>query len=290
MLRSEIHKLKKHFLNNLRDSHTIPFNCPKPSPWELVWRTLRFRLAAAGLYLSANERRLAGYKNRHRAQRTFILGNGPTLNCCDLNLLKNEITFGVNSIFLNHNRMGFHPTYYVVEDVFVAEDRAEEINCYRAPKKFFGSYLKYCIRDDPSTIWLNVRFRYDDYAAFPNFSKNAIRMIWTGGTVTYLCLQLAYYMGFAEVFLIGFDHNYVIPPEAKVSGTEILSTSDDPNHFSPDYFGQGYRWHDPMVSRMEKAYTKADEIFRLDNRKIFNATKGGHLEIFERIEYEDLFK
>jgi 6-hydroxymethylpterin diphosphokinase MptE-like len=278
------------FFNYLRDSHTIPFNCPKPSPWELVWRTFRFRLAAVGLYLSQNERRFANYKDRHRGQRSFILGNGPSLNDCDLSLLKDEITFGVNSIFLNEKKMGFYPTYYVIEDVFVAEDRADEINRYNGPKKFFGSYLKYCIRDNPSIIWLNVKFRYDDYLGFPNFSENALRMVWTGGTVTYLCLQLSYYMGFSEVFLVGCDHNYVIPPDAKTSGTEILSTSDDPNHFDPQYFGHGYRWHDPMVDRMEKAYLKADKIFRADNRKIVNATKGGRLEVFERTRYEDLFK
>jgi hypothetical protein len=282
--------MKAKLLNRLRDSHTIPWNCPKPSPWELIWQTFRYRLAALGVYLSPNERRLANLKDCHRYQRAFILGNGPSLNHCDLKLLKNEITFGVNSIFLNFDNMGFYPTYYVVEDVFVAEDRTEEINCYRGPKKFFGNYLKYCVRDDPSTIWLNVRFRYDNYPGFPHFSKNALRMVWTGGTVTYLCLQLAYYMGFSEIFLVGFDHKYVIPPKAIVSGTEILSTSADPNHFSLEYFGQGYRWHDPMVERMEAAYKKADKAFRSDNRKIINATKGGQLEIFERVGYENLLK
>ena len=45
--------------------------------------------------------------------------------------------------------------------------------------------------------------------------------------------------------------------DAKISGTEIVSTSDDPNHFDPEYFGKGYRWHDPMVERMEVAYNRA---------------------------------
>lgn len=153
--------------------------------------------------------------------------------------------------------MNFHPTYYVVEDVFVAEDRAREINQYKGPIKFFGNYLRYCLADSEDVNWINVRFRYDDYLNFPHFSKNAARMIWTGGTVSYICLQLAYYMGFSEVYLVGFDHSYNIPDEAIVNGTEIVSTGEDPNHFNVEYFGKGYRWHDPMIERMEKAYKRA---------------------------------
>ena len=273
----ELSKLKKIVLNVLRDSYTIPWNCPKFTPWRIVYMTLCYRLASLGIYISANERRLAQYKDRHKNQRAFIIGNGPSLNRCELGLLKDEITFGVNSIFLNYEKMGFHPTYYVVEDVFVAEDRAEEINRYQGPKKFFGNYLKYCIRDDPNTHWLNVRFRYDNYPGFPQFSKNALRMLWTGGTVTYLCMQLAYYMGFSALYLIGFDHAYAIPEDVVIEGTQLKSLSDDPNHFDPAYFGRGYRWHDPNVERMEKAYRKANKFFNSDNRKIINATKGGRL-------------
>jgi len=277
-------------LNCIRDDYTIPHNCPKPSFSTLVWRTARYRAASFGFFLSEDERRIAEYKNRHEGQKVFILGNGPSLNRCDLKLLKNEITFGVNSIFLNHENMGFHPTYYVVEDVFVAEDRAKEINAYKGPIKFFGNYLKYCISDSEDTRWLNVRFRYDDYPDFPYFSTNAARMVWVGGTVSYICLQLAYYMGFSEIYLVGFDHSYTIPTDADMIGTEIKSKSDDPNHFNPDYFGNGYRWHDPRVDRMEMAYAKAKEVFEQNGRKIYNATDGGKLEVFPRVEYSEIKK
>jgi hypothetical protein len=242
-----------------------------------------------GVYLTANERRLYAYKDRHKNQRAFILGNGPSLNRCNLKLMKDEIIFGVNSIFLNFDKMGFYPNYYVVEDVFVAEDRATEINSYHGPVKFFGNYLKYCLDDNSDTLWLNIRFRYDNYPGFPYFSNNALRMVWTGGTVTYICLQLAYYMGFKEVYLVGFDHSYSIPSDAIVNETEIVSVADDPNHFDPKYFGKGYRWHDPMVDRMEIAYCRAKEQYIASGRKIYNATMGGKLEVFERVDYNSLF-
>lgn len=189
--------------------------------------------------------------------------------------------------------MGFYPTYYVVEDILIAEDRAPQINAYHGPNvKFFGNYLSYCIHDAPDVVWLNVRgVNYTDYKEFPHFSKNAARMVWVGGTVTYICMQLAYYMGFNRVYLIGFDHSYKIPKDADVDRQrkEIISKSDDPNHFDPNYFGKGYRWHDPAVEKMETAYRRAGKVFEAAGRKIMNATIGGQLTVFDRVKYEDLF-
>jgi hypothetical protein len=252
-------------------------------------RTLRYRLAGCGVPPTLNEKRLLGFKRQHKGQRAFVIGNGPSLNQCDLSLLQNEVTFGVNAIYLNHERMGFYPTYYVVEDEFVAEDRAHEINRLSGPTKFFGNYINYCIQSQPDVVWLNLRMDYGSYPGFPRFSRNAARTVWVGGTVTYVCLQLAYYMGFAEVYLIGFDHSYQIPIDAKIEGTGILSQSSDPNHFDLNYFGKGYRWHDPMVERMEQAFQRARGVYEGSQRKILNATVGGKLEVFERVDYDSLF-
>jgi len=271
------------------DLYTVPHNCPKIPIYKRVVNTFRYRMAHIGIILNNNEKKLSLYQNKYKNERCFIIGNGPSLNKLDLTKLKNEYTFGVNAIYTNIDKMDFLPTFYVVEDVFVAEDRAEEINNLRGPEKFFGNYLKYCLTDDKDISWLNVIFRYDNYKNFPHFSKNAIRRIWTGGTVSYLCMQLAYYMGFKEVYLIGFDHSYKIPEEAYVKGNDIMSHSDDPNHFNSEYFGPGKRWHDPMVDRMEIAYYKANSTFEEDGRKIYNATCGGQLEVFNRIDYNQLF-
>jgi hypothetical protein len=258
---------------------------------QLLFRTARYRLAGIGLPLTKNDKALLSFHNKHLTERAFILGNGPSLNKCDLTLLKNEITFGVNNIFMNFDKMCFHPTYYVVEDTLVAEDRAELINNYQGPQyKFFGNYLKYCIQGTPNSLWINVKVDYREYPDFPNFSTNAARMVWVGGTVSYICLQLAYYMGIKKVYMIGFDHNYQIPLSAVVGESgQITSQADDPNHFHPGYFGKGYRWNDPRVPRMEKAFVKAKIIYEKNNRKIYNATVGGRLEVFDRVQYDDLF-
>jgi hypothetical protein len=289
-IRANILKTLKiyRFRDLLIDSHNRNPN-QNNSITARLWETTRYRFASVGIPITHNEIKLQKLHNIHKGKRAFIIGNGPSLNKCDLHLLKDEITFGVNAIYLNYKNMGFYPTYYVVEDIFVAEDRKNEINSLKGPIKFFGNYLNYCIDGSDDVIWLNVQMKYSDYLDFPHFTTKAARMVWTGGTVSYICLQLAYYMGITEVYLVGFDHSYKIPKDAEINENDIISTSDDPNHFNSNYFGKGYRWHDPKVDRMEKAYLRAKENFEADGRKIFNATVGGNLNIFERVEYKGLF-
>ena len=236
--------------------------------------------------LCENDRRLIALRDKHRGERCFIIGNGPSLNKLDLTHLKKEITFGVNAIFLNHERMGFYPTYYCMQDVLVAEDRAAEISAYKHSLKILPNYVKKWVRGDEQTLWFNF---IDPKFMFPGFSHDASVCMFFGGTVSYDCMQLAYHMGFSTVYLVGFDHHYVIPKTIERDGNRFTSTEDDPNHFSPAYFGKGLRWHDPKVDRMETAYRKAKREFERAGRKIYNATAGGKLEVFERVAYESLF-
>ena len=100
-------------------------------------------------------------------------------------------------------------------------------------------------------------------------------------------------MGFKEIILVGVDADYDIPSDVTTKaeyGVEILDMgSDDPNHFDPDYFGKGYRWHDPQVDKMMDAYETARRALQASNQSIVNATVGGKLEVFPRKAYESLF-
>lgn len=240
--------------------------------------------------LTANEKALKNYHNKYNGERCFIIGNGPSLNKMNLKLLKDEYTFGVNAIYTNYKNMGFYPTFWAIEDILVAEDRSNEINEYKGSTKFYGAYLNKYLKKDKKTIYINF-LHQSNYIDSPKFSTNASHKIYWGGTVSYLCIQLAYYMGFKDVILVGFDHNYKVPDTTIISnhGKVFTSQGPDPNHFHPDYFGAGKRWHDPKVDRMEKGYVQAKQYFERANKRILNATIGGNLEVFDRVDYSSLF-
>ena len=224
--------------------------------------------------------RMRALKNKHRDERCFIIGNGPSLNKMDLSPLRQEVTFGMNRISLLFDQLGFGTTYYVCVNPLVIEQSAHEIEQLPMPK-FLSRRSRNLIQFTPSTIFLNTDGRT------PSFAQNITGPIWEGWTVTYVAMQIAFYLGFSEVVLIGVDHNFVThgPP-----GLTIESTGDDPNHFSPNYFGKGFRWQLPNLEISELAYRLAKYSFELDGREILDATVGGKLQVFKKVDYHSLFE
>ena len=236
---------------------------------------------------------MKSYHNKYKGKRCFIIGNGPSLNKTALNLLENEYTFGVNGIFYKYDEMGFKPTFYVVEDRHVVADNVDRIKAIAFSKKFFPEMYRDQINDNGSTIFFNTDLGFyqkaHPYFCKPRFSLDCSEVVYAGQTVTYMNLQLAFYMGFDEVYLIGMDFSYKLPWETEQDGHTIVSKGDDPNHFHPDYFGKGKKWHDPKLENCLLVYKHAKKIYEEHGRKIYNATIGGKLELFERVSFSSLF-
>ena len=229
--------------------------------------------------------KLAALHNIHKGQRAWIIGNGPSLTKLDLALLKDEITFGVNGIWLLFDELGWKPKYYTVEDRFVAEDDAKIINEIHGPVKIFPKDLSDVLSPNNDTIYVN--FHRGFYPGFPRFSDCCNEAVYWGGTVTYMNMQLAHYMGCNPIYLIGMDMDYEVPDYNE--GNDILSREPDVNHFHPDYFGPGKRWHMPNVKRMILCLEHAGQFLAKKDIHVFNATAGGKLESFPRVPFEDVF-
>jgi len=237
---------------------------------------------------------MSQFYNIFKGERCFIIGNGPSLNKHDLSLLEGEYSFGVNSFYYKTRETGFRPFFYVVEDTSVMHENIDEIREYQAPFRFFPTIYRDLLPESPNTFFFQMdRGFYEKSSpnyAVPRFSTDASKRLYCGQSVTYINLQLAFFMGFTEVYLIGMDFDYVIPDSHKRSGDIILSDTDDPNHFHKDYFGAGKTWKDPKLERVLMNYKMADLAFSAVGRKIYNATVGGKLEVFDRVNYETLLR
>ena len=134
---------------------------------------------------------------------------------------------------------------------------------------------------DPRVVFLD-----SDYTGPATFSPNLAGRVFEGSTVTYVALQLAYHMGFEEVILIGVDHAFT--SQGRPNAT-VISEGSDPDHFSPLYFGKGFRWQLPDLAGSERAYRLAKRAFESDGRRVLDATVGGKLQVFPKVDYHQLF-
>ncbi len=227
----------------------------------------------------ASVKRLQALRNRHLGQRCFIIGNGPSLKQTDLTLLKNEFTFGLNRIYLLFDQMGFATTYSVTVNRLVIEQCGRELAGMPCPK-FISWHARDLIDFSDDMMFLHSR---DE----PSFYTDVTRGVWEGATVTYVAMQVAYHLGFQKAILVGVDHSFATQGQPN---STVVSEGDDPNHFDPHYFGKGFRWQLPDLETSELAYRIARWHYSVAGREIVDATIGGKLQVFPKVEYQSLFK
>ena len=226
-------------------------------------------------------------KDTKKGKRCFILGNGPSLTIDDLNKLKNEDTFAFNRIYFMFDKTEWRPTYYMCVDVGVLGMNLPTIEKLKLPNIILSDIARKSVKDCSS----NIHYIYD-YSRFkvnrwgfdtPYISEDVSDHCCFCFTVTYDAIQLAIYMGYSEIYLLGVDHNYSVKTDSKGHITRDESVKD--------YF-EGLE-KTAITAMNYEATTAAFEAARryADNHNIVikNATRGGKLEAFERIEFDQLF-
>lgn len=232
---------------------------------------------------------LTELKDSHKGEKCFIIGNGPSLTVADLEMLqKNNIpTFGMNRIFNIFPSTIWRPTYYICEDILILRGIEDQIEKMTSTEKFIPVNLYWYENIDIK----NVHYFQLDYSSIDNenfnLSLDVPNKVRCKGTVTTTCVQLAIHMGFTEIYLIGVDNNYskMVDENGKIIEDKSVK----------DYFVDNYDEdikeqvvHD--LSATNRAYYDVEQLSRkLKTFKVYNATRGGKLEAFERVYFDSLF-
>lgn len=221
------------------------------------------------------------YKDMYKGKRCFIVANGPSLSKNDLDMLyiNKEITFGLNRIYVMFDRTEWRPNFYLSQDPSIIRScRKEMMESLRNIPKFIKP---------PGEPWINVKgaiyfnldYSYGKKRIRPAFGIGKKGMFVDGRTVTYTAIQLAAYMGFEDIYLLGCDCNYS-------KGNKIIDINSyaDERMYNPKKVGMN-----PDMQYNFMAYKSAKEYADSNAVNIYNATRGGMLEIFERVDFESLF-
>jgi hypothetical protein len=85
-------------------------------------------------------RKLKALKDIHKGERCVIIGNGPSLNQTDVQKIRDEVTFGLNRIYLAWEEWGFSTTYFLSVNDLVIEQCAQEILALPVPYLSHGGH------------------------------------------------------------------------------------------------------------------------------------------------------
>lgn len=235
-------------------------------------------------------------KNKHKGKRCFVIGNGPSLRIEDLEHLKGEITFASNRIFKLFDKTDWRPTYYFCIDYFAYEMDHKLINMIDSKLRFipiertlaagkiYNNITYYnrvvnCVDIRDGAVVRGKKFL---------FSEDIEEIVYGGQTVLYDAIQFAVYMGFSEIYLLGVDCNYRL--EVSEDGTVTENRDVKNEHFCNDYT-EGCENTVALVAPIyafKLAFEKSKEVCERKSITIKNATRGGKLEVFERVDFDRL--
>lgn len=238
---------------------------------------------------------MASYRNT-KSGRCFIVGTGPSLTIKDLESIRGETTFASNRIFGLFSKTAWRPTYYAVQDdgvILELKDQFYDISNQVGTMFLAGNEMrKYKSKLKRKK---NVKFMYikNTPTGTRQFDIDVTDGIHNAINVSYTLVELAIFMGFTEIYLIGIDHNY--KTIINENGEEVLDGNSKDNYFdgiTPLKFeakvniGQNSRWEDARTQCFINAKKYADQ----NGIKIINATRGGKLEVFPRQSLESILE
>ncbi len=237
-----------------------------------------------------NFKRFESLKGQYSGKKVFIIGNGPSLNEMPLYLLKDEYTMCFNRFALMEERINWFPNFYVVTDDLVLKDQYEELNSQIVPRVDYAFFpdlhpsnisVKKLIKSKRNVLWLHVdKPEFSDRLPYCGINK----------TVVNAGMQIAVFLGFSEIYLLGVDMDFGNHRVKKVNSRNWQSEENDPNHFDPRYFGKGRKYHNPGVEEMLRKFEQCKVFCDKNGVRVYNAGHGGKLEVFPRVAFEDVLK
>lgn len=278
---------------------TIGGRAVTPSRW---LKLAEQRLAHERSFVQSDEwEKVLAMKDIHKGKRAFVLGNGPSINLQDLTLLRDEITFVANW-FINHKRFRrINPTYYCVSshEMFGGWGKAPELNAdfarlvaeKQTEQTFFFSnrfapYLRQLglVPDARlrSLIFDRPKFLIEEIGT-QNYDLN--RCMDDGYTVLLtFCVPLCVHFGITDIYLLGCDCDYG------------LTAATDPKAYF--YRPEQHTSATTSFNSLVRIWTPGGPIFQTyeivaneaqkRGTRMWNATRGGRLELLPRVDYETL--
>lgn len=258
-------------------------------PIHNIWHTilyLKYKSLALSKELGAIPRRvgikdsrylaLKELKGKYKGKRLFITCTGPSLTISDLELLKDEYVFGMNSICLIHDKTDWKPDFFGIQDrnVYV---RIKDALLNTNNGLVFAPYSYNKIYSTPDNwIYFDISGEYNYYEMeyqhkyFTKFSNNCYATCYGGYSITYTIMQLAFYLGFDELYLIGADCSYLGQKQHFIDHGHVEMTPVE------------------QAKKLNVSYSVAKDFAERHGVKIYNATRGGCLELFPRVQLEEV--
>ena len=238
--------------------------------------------------LTADGRKIAAMWNIHTGKRCFLIGNGPSLTARDLTLLheRGEITFGFNRIYHIFPETPWRPDYYLSQDEKMLAGSADAVAAMNLPVKLIPAQaLWYHGIEISGVTYFNILPQPGERAEDYGFSADPAAVVYNSTTCLYSAAQFAVWMGFSEIILLGVDHRFRV---SRTNNGEIYVDPTVRDYFTEKYNPDADKLDVPNLEKSTTAFEAMKKACDARGIRVLNATRGGALEVFPRVEFDAL--
>ena len=133
-----------------------------------------------------------------------------------------------------------------------------------------------------SVTYYNSKVPTSDEKASDDMAEFSI----LNGTVTGFFIQMAVYMGFKNIYLIGVDHNFSRMTD---KNGNLIVDNNVKDHFGNQKNSDENTKGIYNIDYATQTYIDLKRFCDKKGVKVFNATRGGKLEVYPRVDFDSLF-
>ena len=247
-------------------------------------------------------------KNKHKGERCFILGSGPSIKDEDLKPLKNEIVFALNNFYVHDDfyeiMSGEVEKYYMTAPIhppqtdtewkewfsdmgthmpknanliFGISNQNNNIKSILSHHNLFVNFKKY---------WYYAGININDYYNYKPRDIDITRMTWIADTISIYSIIVAIYMGFSEIYLLGMDHNYICNNKSNYRFyKDGIHQNDEDERMLKD---TSLTKH--LSFSIYKIFHQYELLSNNSDTEIYNTSRNSLLDIFEYVTFKDIIK
>ena len=232
-------------------------------------------------------KQLKCFKNIHEGETCFIIGNGPSLNSDDLEKIYKKCipTFAFTRIYLMFDNTNWRPSYYISQDEKMLKNCVKQVNDMDLKYKFIPLFIRFFHGVEiENAFYFNLNSQKTEY---PVMEEDISRGIGNSTTVAVTAAQMAVYMGFNKIFLIGVDHSFSTYQNSK---GELVNDKTVKDYFTDEYNKDKADLYIPNLDASTHAFISMKRFCDAKGIEVYNATRGGKLEVFPRVDFDEVIK
>lgn len=236
-----------------------------------------------------NVRKFASLKEKYSGKRCFVICNGPSLRPEDLTKIHEhgDVSIAMNMIANVYDKTSWRPTILLATDacVFHKANRTLVETCEAGLKCYQKTDFLRTKNVDGDIIYVSQKHS-TKLLDSPKFSTDSSKVQYTIGTTAYEAIEWAFYLGCREIYFLGCDMSYAV--NLNRDGSITYNESGQNHFYAKDKDFLSIVKPNPTW-QLQIAYDAAEKFSRQLGFRIYNATRGGKLESFERVDFDSLF-